>query len=316
MDMLANMRAFLTVARYGSFSEAARQLNVVPSVAAKRVSQLEHAVGTRLFERSTRKVSLTEAGERFLGRARNLIADFDDTLTGVRRAGDRLEGRILMMVPTTLHVLVLSDALSTFLRGHEHITLELALVNRSVNPAEEGFDLAISGHTASSYEGVLDVPLHPFEQVLCASPGYLQRRGTPEHPRDLEDHDGLFFKPLGTAWHFDSEQGQISVDVRARLVADDNLTLRAAALSGNGIAVLPRYVCGEEIRSGQLVELLRPYPVPRSWFRAHVTQHRAHVARIAKLLEWLKGALAKALPVVAAGPGPVQGVRRSSGNSS
>ncbi len=296
MDMVANLRAFLGVARFGSFSEAARQLNVVPSVAAKRVTQLEHTVGTQLFERSTRKVALTEAGEKFLGRARSLIADLDDTLTGLRRAGDRLEGRILMMVPTTLHMLVLSDVLGAFLRQHEHITMELALVNRSVNPAEEGFDLAITGHAANSYEGVLDVPLHSFEQVLCASPGYLQRRGTPRQPHDLEGHDGLFFKPLGAAWRFDSEQGQLAVDVRPRLIADDTLTLRAAALAGNGIAMLPRYVSGDAIRAGQLVELLQDYPLPKSWFRAHVTQNRARLARITTLLAWLKTALEKSLP--------------------
>src|SRR6202142_4507001 len=125
MDMVANLRAFLAVARYGGFSQAARQLHLVPSVAAKRVSQLEHAIGTRLFERSTRKVDLTEAGQQFQVRARNLIADLDYALVGLKRAGDRLEGRILMMVPTTLNMLVLSDALSGFLREHEHITLEV-----------------------------------------------------------------------------------------------------------------------------------------------------------------------------------------------
>jgi DNA-binding transcriptional LysR family regulator len=298
MDMLANVRAFLAVARYGGFSEAARQLNVVPSVAAKRVSQLEHAVGTRLFERSTRRVTLTEAGERFQGQARGLIADFDDALAGLSRSGDRLEGRILMMLPTTLHMVALQESLSDFLRLHEHITLELALVNRSVNPAEEGFDLAISGHAASSYEGVLDVPLYPFAQVLCASPAYLERRGTPQHPRDLEDHDGLLFKPLGNAWRLESDQGEVSVDVRARLIADDNLTLRAAAIAGNGIAMLPRYVCGRSIASGELVEVLTSHPAPRSWFRAHVTQHRARVARIATLLDFLKGALERTLPAL------------------
>jgi DNA-binding transcriptional LysR family regulator len=298
MDMVANLRAFLAVARYGGFSQAARQLNLVPSVAAKRVSQLEHAVGTRLFERSTRKVDLTEAGELFQVRARSLIADFDEALSGLKRSGDRLEGRILMMVPTTLHMLVLSDALSAFLLQHPHITMELALVDRSVNPAEEGFDLAISGHAASSYEGVIDVPLHPFEQVLCAAPQYLQRRGTPVHPHDLEDHDGLFFKPLGTAWRFESDQGQLSVEAQPRLVANDNITLRAAALAGNGIAMLPRYVAGAAIKQGRLVELLTDFRLPRAWFRAHVTQRRAKLARIATLLEWLKAALQEALPKV------------------
>ena len=88
MDTVANLRAFLAVARYGGFSEAARQLNLVPSVAAKRVSQLEHTIGTKLFERSTRKVVLTESGEQFQGRARSLLADLDDTLAGLKRAGD------------------------------------------------------------------------------------------------------------------------------------------------------------------------------------------------------------------------------------
>jgi DNA-binding transcriptional LysR family regulator len=300
MDMVANLRAFLAVARYGGFSQAARQLNVVPSVAAKRVSQLEHAIGTRLFERSTRKVDLTESGEVFQVRARALIADLDEVLGGLKRSGDRLEGRILMMVPTTLHMLVLSDALGRFLRRHEHITVELALVDRSVNPAEEGFDLAISGHAASSYEGVIDVPLYPFAQVLCASPEYLRRRGTPAHPHDLEDHHGLFFKPLGTSWRFDSEQGQLTVDVHPRLIANDNVTLRAAALAGNGIAMLPRYVAGDAIRAGQLVALLEGFPLPKSWFRAHVTQHRAKLARMVTLLEWLKSALQEALPRVEA----------------
>lgn len=299
MDMVANLRAFLAVARYGGFSQAARQLNLVPSVAAKRVSQLEHAVGTRLFERSTRKVALTEAGELFQVRARSLIADLDEALGGLRRPGDHLEGRILMMVPTTLHMLVLSDALGGFLREHPHITLELALVDRSVNPAEEGFDLAISGHAASSYEGVIDVPLHPFEQVLCAAPEYLQRRGTPRQPQDLEDHDGLFFKPLGTAWRFESEHGQLSVEVQPRLIANDNVTLRAAALAGNGIAMLPRYVSGQALEQGQLVALLPDFRLPRAWFRAHVTQHRAQRARITALLDWLTGVLRRALPEVA-----------------
>jgi DNA-binding transcriptional LysR family regulator len=86
--------------------------------------------------------------------------------------------------------------------------------------------------------------------------------------------------------------------VRPRLIADDTLTLRAAALAGNGIAMLPRYVAGAEIRAGLLVELLQDYPLPKSWFRAHVTQNRARLARIAALLEWLKAALEKSLPAL------------------
>jgi DNA-binding transcriptional LysR family regulator len=302
MDMVTNLRAFLTVARCGAFTEAARRLNVVPSVVAKRVSQLEHALGTRLFERTTRRVVLTEAGQRFQARARSLVADIDDAIGSVKRDENRLEGHILLMAPTTLTTLVLSDLLSGFLREHEQITLELVLVDRSVNPAEEGFDLAISGHAASSYEGVIDVPLCPLEQVLCAAPSYVERRGMPRHPHDLADHDGLFFKPLGLAWRLEGERGQITVEARPRLVAHDNVTLRAAALTGTGIAMLPRYVVGDAFQTGRLVPLLEDYDVPMAWFRAHVTRHRAGLARIENLIEWLTRHLATAMPVPAVHP--------------
>lgn len=304
MDTVANLRAFLAVARCGAFSEAARQLNVVPSVVAKRVSQLEHAMGARLFERSTRKVLLTEAGQKLQVRARSLVAEIDDTIRSLERGENRLEGHILLMAPTTLTTLVLADILNGFMREHEHITMELMLVDRSVNPAEEGFDLAISGHAASSYEGVLDVPLFPFEQVLCASPAYLERRGTPQHPRDLADHDGLFFKPLGTAWRFDSERGQISVDARPRMIASDNVTLRSAAVAGNGVAMLPRYVIRDALAEGTLVPLLASYGTPPAWFRAHVTRRRASLARIERLIEWLSTHLPLVLP-----PAPTQGAQ-------
>jgi len=136
--------------------------------------------------------------------------------------------------------------------------------------------------------------------VLCASPDYLARRGVPVHPRDLDDHDGLFFKPLGTTWRLDSGQGQLSIDVRPRLIADDTLTLHAAALAGTGIAMLPRYVAARALTAGQLVEVLTAFPAPDSWFRAHVTQHRAQAARIVKLLDWLRHALETSLPQVGA----------------
>ena len=116
MDLLSNLRAFLAVARYGGFSQAAAQLNVVPSVVAKRVTQLEHEMGTRLFVRSTRKVTLTEAGQQFQARARALVGDIDDAIRSLKRDENRLEGHILLMAPTTLTTLVLADILSGFLR--------------------------------------------------------------------------------------------------------------------------------------------------------------------------------------------------------
>src|SRR5437899_1947239 len=114
MDILQNLRAFLASARHGSFSEAARQLHVVPSVVAKRVSDLERTTGTRLFNRSTRQVVLTEAGQKFQSRASGLVAEFDEVIRDLQRDEGRLEGHIRLKSPTTLTVLYLADLLSAF----------------------------------------------------------------------------------------------------------------------------------------------------------------------------------------------------------
>lgn len=295
MDILLNLRAFLAAAKYGSFSEAARQLNVVPSVVAKRVSDLERTTGTRLFDRSTRKVALTEPGQKFQATASALVAEFDHVIHSLKRDEGQLEGHIRLKVPTSLAVLYLADVLSAFQREHERITMEVLLIDRSVNPVEEGFDIAIGGR-AASYEGVIDIPLCPLRQVLCAASAYLQARGVPTHPRDLADHDCLVFKPTGSTWQFDSERGPITVDVPQRLVTNDNSTLLAAACAGNGIAILPTYVAKTALAAGALQPLLQGFPLQATWLKALVPRRRQELARINALTEWLARSLADVPP--------------------
>lgn len=294
MDVLTNLRTFLAVARTGGFSEAARQLNVVPSVVAKRIAQLEQTMHTRLFERSTRVVTLTEAGSRLQSRAASLVSDIDDVVQDVSRDEGKLEGHIALMAPTTLTLLRLGPLLDAFLAQHERITMEIALVDRSINPLEEGIDIAISGRSAS-YEGVLDLPLCPVHPRLCAAPAYLERRGAPAHPRDLVDHDCLVFRPSGENWVFQSQKGLVHVEVKGKLVADDNYTLLQAARNGRGIAVLPEYVCAQALQAQDLTLLLPTYPPQDAWFKAYVPRRRHGIARVQALLEWLSSKLGPAL---------------------
>jgi DNA-binding transcriptional LysR family regulator len=286
MDVLVNLRTFLMVVRCGAFSEAARQLNVVPSVTAKRITQLEKTVGARLFKRSTRSVSLTEAGLQLQGKAADLVAEFDEVVQVLKRKDGQLEGHIRIMAPTTLTLSYLGGLLSGFLREHPRISMEVALMDRSSNPLEEGFDMAISGRSAS-YEGVVDVPLCSVQPLLCASPEYVERRGEPAHPRELIEHDCLVFKPAGNHWLFQSARGIISVDVAARLTADDNLTLLQATKASCGIAIIPRYVAQEPIDKGHLRILLHEYPPQENWFKAYVPRRKQELARIKALLEYL-----------------------------
>jgi DNA-binding transcriptional LysR family regulator len=295
MDTLLNLRAFLATARLGSFSEAARRLNVVPSVVAKRVAYLERTLGVPLFQRSTRRVTLTESGQTFLAKARPLVEAFDGIVAGMGEAATGLEGHLRLKAPTSLTVLYLARILSAFQRAHDRVTLEVVLLDRSVNPLEEGFDLAIGGLPAS-YGGVVDEPLCPLHQVVCASPAYLARRGTPQHPRELVDHDGLVFRPTGATWMFRTRRGPINVDVPVKLAANDTYMLFAAACAGNGIAVLSTYVAQAALHSGELVAILSEFPLEERWLKALVPEYRVGTQPVDELLQWLKEHLSPVPP--------------------
>ena len=287
MDTTTHIRTFVWVVRYGGFSEAARQLGVVPSVVAKRVAQLEQQLNTRLFERTTRKVSLTEAGEKLHARAAGVVAEFEDLMQAVRRDDGKPEGHLRVMAPTTLTMQELGGLFCAFMQAHPRISLELALFDRSTSPAEAGYDLTISGR-AASYEGVVDVPLGPVQPMLCATPAYLKAHGMPAHPRDLGDHACLVFSATGTNWTFHSSKGALSVDVTARLLADDNHTLLLATLKGLGIALLPSYIAKADIEAGRLQVLLPKFAPQENWFKAYVPKRKMGVARVKALLEYLQ----------------------------
>ncbi|WP_321957869.1 LysR family transcriptional regulator [Paraburkholderia bannensis] len=287
MDLIMHVKTFATVARCGSFTDAARQLDVVPSVVARRIAQLEARLNTRLFERSTRKVNLTEAGERFYARAGELVDEFEDLVGAVERDSGKLEGHLRVMAPTTLTIRELAPVFSAFLHQHPRITLEISLVDQSASPAERGFDVAISGRL-SSYEGVVDIPLRPVRPVLCASPEYLREARPLVHPRDLAAHPCLVFTPTGTHWNFQSGRGIVSVDVNARLRADDNMTLLTAASAGLGITLLPLYVVADSLECGKLIPLLPDFSPQENWFKAYVPRRRMNVARVKALVAWLE----------------------------
>ncbi len=287
MDVTTHLQTFATVVRCGGFSEAARQLGVVPSVVAKRIAQLEQELHVRLFERTTRKVNLTEAGEKLNSRASGLVAEFEELLHSVRRDEGKPEGHLRVMAPTTLTMERLGPVFCAFLQAHPRITMVLALVDRSANPAEGGFDLAISGRPAS-YEGVVDLPLCPVRTVLCASPELLQNRGPLSHPRELGDAPCLAFSATGTSWTFHSSRGALSVDVSPRLLADDNRTLLRAAVAGLGIALLPTYIAKDALQSGALQIVLPKFTPQENWFKAYVPKRKANLARVKALLRFLQ----------------------------
>jgi DNA-binding transcriptional LysR family regulator len=286
MDTLANMRAFVAVAETGSFSEAARRAGLAPSVMAKRVDQLEWRIQAPLFSRSTRRLTLTDVGERYLTTLRALVRQVDDTLSGMAQASGALEGHIRIKVPTTLGQLYLNGLLNRFLQSQPRVSLEIVLADRSVNPIEEGFDIAI-GARPESYGQVQDHPLVPIRRRLCAAPAYLARWGAPQAPADLLEHDCLVLATTGERWELQGPQGLVGVDVRAKLKSNDGLALREAARAGLGITLLADYLVAPDLREGGLQEVLPEMTLPDLWLKALVPANRIDLPRIRALLAWL-----------------------------
>lgn len=257
------------MARLGSFSGAARELGSAPSVITKRITQLEKALGTQLLIRSTRGLALTSAAESLLPRFVKMVAEFDELFKGAKLDELRIEGNLRVKSPTTVTTEFLGGAFADFLHLHAGVNLEIVLVDRSVNPLEEGFDCAI-GALPVSYPNVVDVPLCPYELVICCAPSYLRGRAEPKHPTELVDYECLTTTLFRTSWLFDSSCGTLSVEVHSRLHSSDGRVMREAARRGLGIAVLARYLTDEDIRLGRLVPLLHEFPLTKHWLKALV----------------------------------------------
>jgi DNA-binding transcriptional LysR family regulator len=287
LDTLANLQAFIAAADTGSFSEVARRCGLMPSVVAKRIDQLEWRIQARLFTRTTRKLTLTDVGERYLPTVRKIVGDMEDMLAGMATASGDLEGPIRIKIPTTLGTLYLSDMLNRFLQEQPRIHMDVVLADRSVNPLEEGFDLAI-GARPETYGQVTDHALGPIRRRLCASPDYLERRGTPQQAAELVEHDCLVFATSGSRWEFDTPQGRLGVDVRPKLKTNDGVALGKATLSGMGIAVLADYLAAPALASGALVEICPHWVLPNIWLKALVPNNRYDLPRIRMLLQWLQ----------------------------
>jgi len=295
MDIVENLRAYLAVARVGSFSAAARELDVAASVVTKRISQLEWRLKAPLFERTTRRVTLTTAGQQHLPAIQRLVSDLDGIFASVQQASPELQGCLRVKVPTSLAVVHLAEPFNRFLKRYPLISLELVALDRPVNPVDEGFDIALT-LMPNTFGGVIEEPLCSIRRLLCAAPEYLRQKGTPRKPRDLARHDILNFVPTGNVLAFETATGDVSVSVYPRFSSNEAQLVAAAAVAGNGIAVLGDYLASPAVRAGTLVQVLADYPLPELWLKALIPESRAHTARLKALLETLRSELAPVPP--------------------
>lgn len=305
MDVLTNLKAFLTVARTENFAAAARALGVAPSVITKRISQLEWRLKSALFDRTTRRVSLTASGHAFLPAAQRVVADAEDLFSTPGASTGALQGQIRIKAPASVAVRLVGPALESFQQRHPLVTLELIALDRAVNPAEEGFDVAFT-LLPDAYAGVIEQPLCPMARGLYAAPSYLKQHAAPGHPRDLAQHSLLNFLPTGSVWLFEGPAGNIKVKVQPRLNTSEAQLLLSAAQAGNGVALLSAYLANPAVNTGALVPVLPEYPMQGLWLKALIPNSRANVPRVLGLVDHVRAALASL------DFGPPTGARRNS----
>jgi len=275
------------VARLGSFSAAARELAVAPSVVTKRITRLEERMRTRLIVRSTRGLALTAAGERFLPRFTRVVAEVEDLFIGCTADPEGIEGHVQIQGPTTVTSMFLGALFSEFQAGNPRVSLDIHLVDRSMNPLDGGIDM-VFGAQPTSYPNVIDIPLCRYPLLCCCSPEYLRGRQKPAHPQELVDHECLTSVLLGNTWQFENPPSAISVDVQSRLHANDARVVLEGVRRGLGIAILPRYIADEDLRSGRVVALLAEFPVMRVWLKAMVPRMKMDRPAVRELVTFLK----------------------------
>ena len=257
------VRIFTEVAERESFSGAARTLGLSKSAVSKQVGRLEEDLGARLLNRTTRRVSLTEAGLAFYRGGLEALAAAEAARGAVTRLSEAPRGRLKITAPVSFSIKHLGPLLAGFLRRYPEVALDLELNDRRVDLVEEGFDLAIR-------IGVLDDSsliarkLAPSPLLLCAAPAYLKRHGAPAEPKDLAAHDCLIYSYRSSPeqWRFQGPGGARSVKVSGRLETNNGDLLRSAALDGAGIALLPSFIVGADVETGALRRLLSEWDCP------------------------------------------------------
>jgi DNA-binding transcriptional LysR family regulator len=259
-DTLALFRAFVRVVEAGSFTRVAQEQNSSQPTVSRQVAALEEHLGTRLFTRTTRKLTLTDDGRGFYERARLAIEAVSEAEDAVGRRRSRPSGALRLAMPVVFGRLRVIPHLKEFLTRYPEVSIDLVMNDANADLVEEGIDLAIrSGEIADS--SLIARKIGVTRRVVVAAPSYLRGKALPKHPADLAAHDCLTFTgiPAGVRWQFESPEGPVSVEVKGRVRTRNSEGIREALLSGLGIGFVPIWHFTDEIESGRLLILLHGY---------------------------------------------------------
>jgi DNA-binding transcriptional LysR family regulator len=289
MDKLTSMSVFVRVAKAGSFAGGASELGISRAMATKHIMQLEGSLGTRLFNRTTRSLNLTDVGASYLERCQQVLLDVEEMEAAVTHLQTEPRGVLKISAPPVIGAKHITRAIAEFLKIHPDLTVDLILQSSTGDLIDEGIDIAIYlGDLADT--SMVARKLASSSMMVCGSPDYLAKYGIPKTPEDLLNHSCLvnWASSPRNKWKFKSKTGYTSINVTGRMqsnVADAN---RIAAVNGLGLVMLATYVVGRDIEKGKLIAVLEDYAPPPLDIHA-VYPHRKYLsAKVRRFLDFLQ----------------------------
>jgi DNA-binding transcriptional LysR family regulator len=294
MDQLKAIESFVAVAQQGSFVKAAEKLGLSKAMVSRNVGELEAHLGVRLMQRTTRRLTLSDAGAAYLQRCTQILAELEEANAAVSASAVQAQGRLKITAPLTFGIRHLAPLWGEFLRIHPRVELEVHLNDRVVDLVDEGYDMAVRiGQLAPS--SLIARRIASTRLVLCASPRYLQQAAPIRELEDIARHAviGYTYLATGEQWHFTGPQGARSIEVRPRLRSNSGDTCRAAALADQGIVFQPSFLVGEDLQAGRLLPVLPQYAGPELDISL-VYPSRLHLShKVRAMVEFLANAFAQ-----------------------
>lgn len=288
MGQLEDMQLFVRVVEAGGISKAADGLGLAKSAVSRRLAELEKKLGVKLIQRTTRTSGLTEIGQSYFLRARQVLDDINELNGSIADARQALTGTLKLAVPLSFGLCHLTAAIEAFISEHPGVTIHVDFSDRQVDLIEEGLDLALRIADLKD-SNLIARQVCPINFILGASPEYLAENGTPLHPDELKNHRLLYYSANGNnPWRFIDRQSQVhSLNVQPTMVANNGDFLKNMAIAGQGIVYTPTFISWQAIEQGLLVPLLPDYTLPRLTAYAVYPQNRYLSLRIRTLIDFL-----------------------------
>ncbi len=261
MDRFNALEAFLSVVEEESFAGAARRLGLSRSQTSRLVAQLEDRLGAQLIQRSTRKAAPTSAGEAFYLKTKAIVDDLNEAEATVVAHQDMAVGKIRLNTPSSIPGVNFSRAVVDFMAQYPAVDVELTMENRMVDPVADGYDLVVRIAEPDEETELVDHRILSLDYGMYCAAAYAARRGVPNAPSDLADHDTLHFAGEGATprWSMFGPGGEMSVRVRPRLISNHRETLYEAVRQGLGVAIMPEFSFAPLLQSGEIVRVLPDY---------------------------------------------------------